>query len=982
MTPRRRRRLLLLSILIGFPLALIAGVIWYVQSGQLRNRLEAAWDLPGHLSIGSVSLVGLDHLALDEVLLSDQEGRQIMRIGALEAGDGLWSMSPSTVAASDWQLRLDADGARYLRHLGDALAAREGRGGGGGLAGLHLSGGQLTIGGATYDEVVVDWSAGGRFLLRCPGGPVVQGDPAADELVFRWQEGALPLHELLAMGQAGGWFDVSLETLFDILPAQARLDRSELRWRSDAAWDLALDLTWEREGAAGGSLRCQLQRQAGGLRITVSHFTDPRLPELVIAEGGISWAGRGLVEELAVVIGVDATGGGTISGRLSTSGEPFALGWGRVGERNQVLVDTLQPRLVDLAAFCEAFGAVPPAWLPASCDLAGSRWQGDRSASQLRLQGSWPDGRALLEASHDGLTWNAGLRDFQDRRWAGVQVTEGVWRFSEEVQASSLRLSGLAAHAGEVQVTWDEERSCVWSWSLSDSLRLHCLKGGLPMAGLLRWLRANNLLGPRPSALPEWAGPWCELTGSWLALDTAQPWRAGLSIAGPDWRGSAELAPEGAGLRLSAAQIDHPGLGRLQGSLMVAEGGWRLDWQSGLPGPLLSEQIGPWCDWRQVAAVLPQGHVAQDAAKAWSVAIDGDQGAHAELTVSADKIIDLSGQALPARFAQRQLPDFLQLREGVVERLSLHSENGRTTISAGVARCGLELAGLGFVDLTGDVTISTSDEEGLTVAVELPGSDTRITWRREPARPARLTVGCGDLARLCTRIPQPSLGLGGAVDLEALFEEREGREYGTISRLALRGFSSGQWLAGLEGDFSGGFTRGEVWTIDLDGLISALRLRIDGQETPLEQMRLRSGLVLDGTRLQLQGLLARQCDGAGTVLEHGLSLGAEGSYDVAAGSGAWSAVLDRIDLDWAKQRCPWLRIPADIALGRQLSALLAGRIGPDGLNLEAQFLPQGNDIHLEGPDIEIRGISGVIRLLIDSATAKKGGDDAPTDDGN
>ena len=76
MTRRTRIRLLAVLILLGLPLLVCAGLVWFVGSGGLERRIasEYAARLPGRLAVKRVELDGTRHAIVHGISLYGPDG--------------------------------------------------------------------------------------------------------------------------------------------------------------------------------------------------------------------------------------------------------------------------------------------------------------------------------------------------------------------------------------------------------------------------------------------------------------------------------------------------------------------------------------------------------------------------------------------------------------------------------------------------------------------------------------------------------------------------------------------------------------------------------------------------------------------------------------------------------------------------------------------------------------------------------------------
>ena len=120
MSKRGRRRLIIALVVLGVPALVSLGVIGFVASGGLENRLEREYAarFPGRLVIGRLELAGTAHaVAHDLELYGPAGGEPVVRIAAANLYGGLFPPRLERLALTGLKLRFDRDGVEFVRAL-------------------------------------------------------------------------------------------------------------------------------------------------------------------------------------------------------------------------------------------------------------------------------------------------------------------------------------------------------------------------------------------------------------------------------------------------------------------------------------------------------------------------------------------------------------------------------------------------------------------------------------------------------------------------------------------------------------------------------------------------------------------------------------------------------------------------------------------------------------------------------------------------
>ena len=295
MTRRTRIRLLAVLILLGLPLLVCAGLVWFVGSGGLERRIasEYAARLPGRLAVKRVELDGTRHAIVHGISLYGPDGGDA--IVTVDHADIRGQLFPPRIEAIELhgvKVRFDRDGVAFLR---EALARPQPPASGQRSAvRVHLDGSvhiaqRLHLEGLVIDAAIAGGAVDGRVRGTLGGAPL--------ELTITPEDGAVGAHPPLGivLTQARiGLADLfaaltglglmpEQDQLLPWLPAEADLAGTSLR-----AVPQARVLTGtSRPTWAGGHAEATITMDAAGLRLPRMVVRDDRLGS---AEGTLAVA--------------------------------------------------------------------------------------------------------------------------------------------------------------------------------------------------------------------------------------------------------------------------------------------------------------------------------------------------------------------------------------------------------------------------------------------------------------------------------------------------------------------------------------------------------------------------------------------------------------------------------------------------------------------------------------------------------------------
>jgi len=303
MTRRTRIRLLTVLILLGLPLLVCAGLVWFVGSGGLERRIEREYAarLPGRLDVGAIELNGTRHAIVRGISLYGPDGGDA--IATVDHADIRGQLVPPRIEAIELhgvKLRFDRDGVAFVR----AALARPQPASSGSLPTLrvHIDG-QLSIAdhlrldAFTIDAALVGGALTGSLTGTLGAAPlevaIAPEDGTRPALAIAVKQARIHLADLFA-ALAGLELMPAQDQLLSWLPAEVDLAGTRLRFLPEARQMTGASRpTW-----AGGYAEATIAVDATGLRLPRFATVDERLGS---AEGtlAVAFATRVLTAEVA-----------------------------------------------------------------------------------------------------------------------------------------------------------------------------------------------------------------------------------------------------------------------------------------------------------------------------------------------------------------------------------------------------------------------------------------------------------------------------------------------------------------------------------------------------------------------------------------------------------------------------------------------------------------------------------------------------------
>ncbi|MFW5845179.1 MAG: hypothetical protein ACOCXJ_03040 [Planctomycetota bacterium] len=604
---RRKTRLylLLLLVLVGLPVGLIGGAWWYVGSGQLRVRIESAWDLPGRLQVGSVRLVGPDSLLITDIAIHAADGQLLASCAEARVSDGLWRADPGLIAARDWMVLADATALVAWRNLLEAIRRRPVTDGAV-MPRLDLQEGLLRLPGGSLPGLSIQHDVDSTSL-QSADGLQVRGSATPTGRLWRWQAGSVPVMDLLlAVHQLGLLPDPDPHLLL-FVPVQVDGTGSELQWQGPERWRLDLQATW----AGSGACVLQAERTQGRLSLEPRTLAHGHLPGLRMQDGDLFLRHRDtealvLSDPVLRLQGLPAMRTAVLEAAVGGRALPLRAEWARHDDRLVVQLPQAGVDAADLSTWIGLWTS-PPAWLtlPPVLHLDGSRYEIQEQGASASIALHWAGGDALVqgrERTSGAWRWrlaSASGSDLPD----GVHVQDGRWHLGHDLVLPSV-LVDWHADAVRAQIGLAADRALQLERQ-GDAVVI--TDGSLPLDRLLRWVADWGWLPLPPAALLEWTGTGLDPVGSRL------DWSAGLQVAararGQDWSLEALARPQGqaGGWSLDDLSVQHRHLGRLDGALELTAAGQQLSWDELGFGPGLARLVDLPLDWPAVGRAVAAG---------------------------------------------------------------------------------------------------------------------------------------------------------------------------------------------------------------------------------------------------------------------------------------------------------------------------------------------------------------------------------------
>ncbi len=510
---------------------------------------------------------------------------------------------------------------------------------------------------------------------------------------------------------------------------------------------------------------------------------------------------------------------------------------------------------------------------------------------------------------------------------------------------------------------------------------------------LFSGLIAMGLITEQDDLLP-WLPAVASLAGSTFVFDPAAGTLAGDAVV--TWEGGsggAMIKIDRAGLRLDQAHADDAGLGSGQGELIAdfATKAMQVRMDHWVPGPRLA--VVPKLPLAELIELLPRVDLRLthpgpklDIAFLPPVGAATENPAEARLAWSKHAPIEVLAFNLPLPLAQPYAPDGVLLSGGRIARFDAKVDAGRLQ-RMGVQAVGAEIAVQRWTarDLDLGVTVLPADAadpaKGYETRVSLPFAD---LVHRGTGEAAEVTLIIARLDEALVRLsgPSPLPALSGLLKIVAVIDKPDAASWsGRILHIAAGSISQPGVLRDIVAAGTGSFTWGG----------QALELRLAGH-LPSGELALPNGWLdlarrtpaftataaIDAKGLHLVEALARAADRFGQPDKQGFTAELSGAIGTDF-SGRIEGVVDRGDLAWFTSNTSLVPLPKGSELTGEGAATFAidiiqGRID----RLGGWILPLNVDVQLLDGDLDIRGIKGAIRFLLEKA---KPGDRPTTQSG-
>lgn len=293
MTRRTRVRLLAVLILLGLPLLVCAGLVWFVGSGGLERRIEREYAarLPGRLDVGRIELDGTGHAIVHGIALYGPEGGDaIATVARADLHGQLMAARIETVELHGVAVRFDRDGVAYVR---EALARPRPAGSATPpsmrvrIDGAIAVAGRLRLEDLVLEATMAGWAVDGRLTGTIGGAPLALSvAPEAGAggsrppLAIAVEQARVELADLLG-ALAGLGLMPEQDDLLPWLPERADLAGTSLRFLPEERRLTGTSRpTWD-----GGHAETSLVVDADGLRLPHAVTVDGRLGS---AEGALA----------------------------------------------------------------------------------------------------------------------------------------------------------------------------------------------------------------------------------------------------------------------------------------------------------------------------------------------------------------------------------------------------------------------------------------------------------------------------------------------------------------------------------------------------------------------------------------------------------------------------------------------------------------------------------------------------------------------
>jgi len=295
MTRRTRIRLLAVLILLGLPLLVCAGLVWFIGSGGLERRIEGEYAarFPGRLDVGTIALDGTGHAIVESIALYGPDGGDaIVTVAHADIRGRLMPPRIDAIELHGVKVRFDRDGVAFVR---EALARPQPAGSGSAspvqvrIDGAIVVADRLRLNDVALDVRLAGWAVTGRLTGTLGDAPVaVEISPesgavgARPPLTITVEQARIDLADLFA-ALVGLGLMPEQDELLPWLPARADLAGTRLRFAPEAKV-----LTGEsRPTWPGGHGEATIAMDQHGLRLPRALADDAQLGS---AEGSLAVA--------------------------------------------------------------------------------------------------------------------------------------------------------------------------------------------------------------------------------------------------------------------------------------------------------------------------------------------------------------------------------------------------------------------------------------------------------------------------------------------------------------------------------------------------------------------------------------------------------------------------------------------------------------------------------------------------------------------
>jgi len=482
---------------------------------------------------------------------------------------------------------------------------------------------------------------------------------------------------------------------------------------------------------------------------------------------------------------------------------------------------------------------------------------------------------------------------------------------------------------------------------------------------------------PNQDDLLAWLPSKASLDGAELVIDPASRTMSGR--ASPTWeggRGSTDLLLDGVGLHLTNSSADDRQLGRGVGKLDVTipDGVLTVDLDRWQPGPRIP--LPSAVPTSEVLKLLPAArfslHPSGMRVSLLCLPAGGaSDGQRIELRWRRNSPLVIEAARLPLHMVQGFVPAGLRCAAGSAAHLLVEWEDHLQRLALTLADAELELGAWRLLRIDGALEVAAVDSHdptaGYSSRLDLPFG--AVVHRGTPdAGTLELTVARLDELMQRVRGPVPLPHLSGLLKVIGRVVHTPEAWRVTVAHLGLAGVQSHGALRELSASGNGTFS----WNgVRLD---ASLNGRLVSGEAALpsgwmnfcaRQPLFTSTFSVDANGLILHELLARASDRFGQPAADAFTAGLSGRLD-ADFSGRIDTVVDRLDLAWFTRTITSVPMPpATIAVGE--SALTAGlTIVHGGIDQVAGWvLPLGVDLSLLGGAVDVSGISGSVKFMIE-----------------